>query len=85
MTEIDRWVANDEMGVTGLEPPAKPSGKTPISETGGANSGASDAESIIPDAVEASLWEVIEAWPSMPAGLRDAVLSIVRSSGEVRG
>jgi hypothetical protein len=59
------------MGGTGLENTADSSGKTPISETGGAESGAVSAE-LPPD-----LAKIVAAWPNLPEPIRRAMLALV--------
>jgi hypothetical protein len=58
----------------GVEIPPQNAGKTQISQTGGAKSGAlsSDSAPIDPD-----LQRVLEAWPMLPAALRSGILAMI--------
>jgi hypothetical protein len=93
---------NSEMIPAGFEHPPKPSGKTDILDTGGANCGALPDTSaptgptgptdpppepdpeMTPEADEdPGLSRIIEAWPTLPEGMRAGILAMVEaSSGE---
>lgn len=68
------------MTPTGLEQPAKLSGKTHFAEQGGAESGAVGARScdFDPESVDAGLAVVVAAWPGLSVDERAAVLALVR-------
>ena len=61
----------------GLEHPEKTSGKTAVSENGGAKSGALGALSTITDE---RLRELVRAWPTLPETVRDRVIELVRQA-----
>jgi len=54
------------------------SGNITVSETGGAESGAVDAQS---GAVDADLARIIDAWSTLPADVKTAVVRLVENSG----
>jgi len=60
-----------------LEPSSNSPGKTPVSETGGAESGAVGAENT---AIDPDLAQVIEAWDSLPPAIREAILAMLRAA-----
>ena len=61
----------------GIEQKPFSSGRVEVSETAGAKSGAVDRENapITPD-----LETVIEAWPTLPPAIREAVLAMLRAA-----
>ncbi len=65
------------MGGTGHELPAELSEKTPVSSTGGAESGALGGEFDPPDP---NLAEVVKAWAKLPEAVRENILAIVRAA-----
>ncbi|GDX95888.1 hypothetical protein LBMAG47_15520 [Planctomycetia bacterium] len=65
------------MGSTGSELPQSSPGKTTIEEPGGAESGALPAW----PGADPLLAMVVEAWPSLPADQRLAVVEIIAAVG----
>jgi hypothetical protein len=65
-----------KMAGTGFEPLADSTGKTSYPPLDGAESGALRAQAQI----DAGLVAVIEAWPSLPEGIKAGILAIVRTS-----
>ena len=63
------------MGDGGLEPTPKSSGKTPFSETGGAESGAVGARN---GAFDPDLAAIIAAWGDLPTETRQALVEAVQ-------
>lgn len=59
---------------TRLEHPPQNTGKTLISETGGAKSGALSANS---DPIDPDLQRLIEAWPTLPAALKAGIVAMI--------
>ena len=61
----------------GIEQKPFSSGRVEVSETAGAKSGAVDRENaqIIPD-----LETVIEAWPTLPPAIREAIMAMLRAA-----
>lgn len=64
------------MGGTGLEHPSKPSGKTPIPQTGGAKSGA------LGDDTDPDLAKIVAAWPTLAASTRRKICALVRAQDD---
>ena len=67
------------MGDTGLEQTPLAGPKTPISQTGGAKSGALD-DRIYPD-----LAEIVKAWPELPEHIKASILALVKTHGPGKG
>ncbi len=67
------------MTPTGLEHLLKTPEKSPIAESSGAESGAVVAR-IGPEAVDAELQAVIEAWPELSAAIRAGILAMVAAA-----
>ena len=65
------------MGDIGLEPPPKTSGKTAVSEGGGAESGAVGARN---RGVDGELAAVVTAWADLPDAVRVGILAMVHAS-----
>ena len=65
---------------TGLEHTTNSSGKTPFSESGGAESGAVGAEN---GPIDADLRSVINAWPDLPEAVKAAVSRLVETADTV--
>jgi len=67
------------MRPAGVEHPAKSPEKTPVSGTGGAESGVHDA----PNRQFASdLQQIIDAWPTLPATIRRGMIAMVEVARE---
>jgi len=64
------------MGRVGIEHPPLAQSKTPISESGGAESGAHDAPKPIQDPV---LTEIVAAWPQLPEHIRAAIKALAET------
>lgn len=87
------------MGGTGLEHPADSSGKTSIGHDGGAKSGAVRAQPAklrgvagtcgetrrVARGVEldVDLTAIVDAWPTLPAAVRAAMMALVEAAGRV--
>ena len=65
------------MAEAGLEGSSKYSGKTGVSERGGAESGARDAQT---GPIDDDLAELIAAWPGLPNDVKADVLAMVKAS-----
>ena len=61
----------------GIEQKPFSSGRVQVSETAGAKSGAVDRENATNDP---ELAQVIEAWPTLPPAIREAVLDMLRAA-----
>jgi hypothetical protein len=72
------------MGPEGLEHLPKPSGKTDILDTGGANCGAFPDTSAPSGPSASDISRVVEAWPSLPEAVRRGIVAMVEAarSGE---
>jgi hypothetical protein len=65
------------VGDTGLEPLTKSTGKSPTSQSSGAESGAlvaGEAQS------EPRLSAVVEAWPMLPEAIKAGILAMIRAA-----
>ena len=65
------------MGDEGLEPTAKSPRHQPISETGGAESGAAGARN---GPVDVDLAPLIDVWPGLSADVKRTILRLVEST-----
>jgi hypothetical protein len=67
----------EEVTPTGLEHLSQGGGKAPLSQTGGAESGAipPDFEQMDPD-----LQTVIDAWPTLPSALKAGILAMIAAA-----
>jgi hypothetical protein len=68
-----------------VEHPTNLSGKSPVSQTGGAESGAVDAPGAGltasgATATDPALARLVEAWPGLPEHIRAAILSLVATA-----
>ena len=61
----------------GLEPTSFSSGKTPVSGTGGAESGAVGAENA---PIDPDLANIIDAWPTLPEGVKAGITAMVEGA-----
>jgi len=53
--------------------------KTPISQTGGAKSGAPSANS---DAIDPDLQRLIDAWPTLPEAMQAGILAMIAAASK---
>ena len=67
------------MGDEGLEQSAQSSKKTGLSQTADAKS---DAFSSDFGPIDADLAALIDAWPALPAAVRDMILALVHGTGQ---
>lgn len=67
---------------TGAEHPAQTSGKTPVSERGGAECGAQRAPR---GQFEPDLQRVIDGWPTLPDALKTGILAMITAASGDRG
>lgn len=65
------------MTPTGFEPPDDSPEKTPVSESGGAQSGAPAAQSTVQDR---DLQQLIDAWPTLPEAVRAGIAAMVKAA-----
>jgi hypothetical protein len=65
------------VGLEFTQKPANPSGKWQISQTAGAKASLAVCP---PVPANADLRAVVEAWPTLPPGLRAGILAIVRAA-----
>ena len=65
------------VGRTGLEHLAKTTGKTSDSKASGAESGASEADSVDSDP---DLQRLIDVWPTLPEAIRRAIMAMVETT-----
>jgi hypothetical protein len=72
-----RWVIS--LRPEGVERPPQNIGKTPVFQTGGANSGA-----LSPDFVEIDpdLQRIVNAWPTLPEAMRAGILAMIAASSK---
>jgi hypothetical protein len=63
----------------GLEEPVNSKGNVTVSETGGAESGAVDAQCSTTDD---DLALVVDAWPKLSAEVKTAIVRLVENSGD---
>ena len=70
-----------EMGSPGLELPLKTSGKTPVSDSDGAQSGALLSDSVPTDPL---LTQLIDAWADLPEAIRIGIAALVASTEQVK-
>ena len=61
----------------GIEQKPFSSGRVQVSETAGAKSGAVDRENA---RIDPELVQVIEVWDTLPPGIREAILAMLRAS-----
>ena len=61
----------------GLEQSADSLRRVQVSETAGAKSGAVDRENA---PIDPELAQVIEAWPTLPPAIREAILAMLRAA-----
>ena len=70
------------MPCAGVEHPAQTSGKTPVSETGGAECGAQRAPE---GQFEPDLQRLIDAWAALPDALKTGIMAMVSTASGDRG
>lgn len=68
------------IAVAELETGANFPGNSPVSGSGGADSGAVAAQSGV---VDASLARIVDAWPALPAAVKKAVVRLIENLGHV--
>lgn len=72
------------MGATGIEQSQNPTGKTHVSDFGGANSGANGGEVSVESTPieqrEERLTRVMKAWDTLPEHVRQTIVAIVDAS-----
>jgi len=80
----DTSVKGPSMGATGIEQSQQPTGKTHVSDSGGANSGANgvgkSVDSIPIGEREERLLRVVKAWDTLPEHVRQTIIAIVDAS-----
>ena len=74
-------VRNDSMGEEGLEPSHDSPGKTPNSDSGGAECGALGVDRAPGTAApDPDLEVIVAAWPTLPPPIRTAILALLDST-----
>ena len=66
----------------GLEPSPDSPGKTHISDSGGAECGALEADRLPPDPADSDLTRLIDAWALLPDSTRSEILAVLDSARE---